>query len=518
MSRQTGRTRPALGRLVWRHSWLFVALAAAVAAVPASAQAPVRGGTLVVGFQRDVLNIDPHMWTANATRKVMVNVYEGLTGRDAKLNVTPQLAESWVISADGKTYTFKLRRGVKFHDGREMVADDVKYSYERILNPKTGSQVRPDFEVIERVAAPDRQTVVLTLKRPYARTLGMLDGDWAAIVPREEVEKHGDLNAVAVGTGPFKLANRVANQQIVLERNPDYYEAGKPYLDKVVFKIIPDEFALMADLRAGNTDLVFTVPIQMVEELKKAPGVTYLDTPSSIVTFMYLNTQREPFNKPAARQALALALDKAKVVQAAYQSIGRPTPTLVPSTSPVKVSQPADVFDPEKAKALLREGGFANGFTFTLNVLGSAVTAKAVAETMQAQLKQVGITVNIVYTEPGIYEEQVVRKHDFQAATDGTSEHPDPDVKLYIRLHSQGGTNLAGYANPQVDTLLDQGRQQLDPAQRAQTYTKALAQIHQDVPVVPFAEQRFYVFVRDRVQGLELDPLTMFFFKNAWVR
>ena len=487
-------------------------------AAPASAQAPPRGGTLVVAFQRDVLNIDPHMWTANATRKVMVNVYEGLTGRDAKLAVTPQLAESWTISPDGKTYTFRLRRGVKFHNGREMVADDVKYSYERILNPKTGSQVRPDFEVIERVAAPDRETVVLTLKRPHARTLGMLDGDWAAIVPREEVEKHGDLNTVAVGTGPFKLQSRVANQQLVLERNPDYYEAGKPYLDRVVFKIIPDEFALMADLRAGNTDLVFTVPIQMLDELRKAPGVKYLETPSSLVTFMYLNTQRPPFDKLPARQALTLAIDKAKIVQAAYQAIGRPVPTLVPSTSPVRVTQPADAFDPEKAKQLLREAGQAGGFTFTLNVLGSAATSKAIAETMQAQLKEAGITMNIVYTEPGIYEEQVVRKHDFQAATDGTSEHPDPDVKLYIRLHAKGGTNLAGYANPQVDALLDQGRQQLDAAQRAQTYTKALALIHQDVPVIPFAELKFYVLVRDRVQGLELDPLTMFFFKSTWVR
>jgi peptide/nickel transport system substrate-binding protein len=503
-----------------RRGWTVViglALALGLPA-PASPQAPVRGGTLVVGFQRDVLNIDPHMWTANATRKVMVNVYEGLTGRDAKLNVTPQLAESWTISPEGKTYTFKLRRGVKFHNGRELVAEDVKYSYERILNPKTGSQVRPDFEVIDRIAAPDRQTVVLTLKRPYARTLGLLDGDWAAIVPREEVEKHGDLNTVAVGTGPFKLQSRVANQQLVLERNPDYYEAGKPYLDRVVFKIIPDEFALMADLRAGNTDLVFTVPIQMLDELRKAPGVKYLETPSSIVTFMYLNTQRPPFDKAAARQALALAIDKPKIVQAAYQAIGRPVPTLVPSTSPVKVTQPADAYDPGKAKQLLGEAGQAGGMTFTLNVLGSAATAKAIAETMQAQLREVGITMNIVYTEPGIYEEQVVRKHDFQAATDGTSEHPDPDVKLYIRLHAKGSTNLAGYANSQVDQLLDQGREQLDPAQRAQTYTRALALIHQDVPVIPFAELKFYVLVRDRLQGFELDPLTMFFFKNAWVR
>ena len=485
---------------------------------PAEAQAPQRGGTLVVGFQRDVLNIDPHMWTANATRKVMVNVYEGLTGRDAKLNVTPQLAESWTVSPDGKTYTFKLRKGVKFHNGRELTAEDVKYSYERILNPKTGSQVRPDFEVIEAIATPDKATVVLTLKRPYARLVGMLDGDWAGIVPREEVEKRGDLNAVAVGTGPFRLASRVANQQLVLERNPDYYEAGKPYLDKIVFKIIPDEFALMADLRAGNTDLVFTVPTQMLPDLKQAPGIRYLETPSSIVTFMYLNTQREPFSKLAARQALTAAIDKATIVQAAYQAIGRPVASLVPSTSPVRVTVPADEYNPEKAKTLLREAGYPSGYTFTLNVLGSAATAKAIAETMQAQLKQAGITMNIVYTEPGIYEEQVVRKREFQAATDGTSEHPDPDVKLYIRLHSKGGTNLAGYANPQVDALLDQGRQQLDPAQRAATYSRALAQIHQDVPVVPFAELRFFVLTRDRVQGFELDPLTMFFFKNAWVR
>ncbi|HEV8306404.1 MAG TPA: ABC transporter substrate-binding protein [Methylomirabilota bacterium] len=503
-----------VGRLVG----LALVLAAAVVLLPAGGRAQTRGGALVVGFQRDVLNIDPHMWTANATRKVMVNVYEGLTGRDAKLNVTPQLAESWTISPDGKRYTFKLRKGVKFHNGREMVGEDVKYSYERILNPKTGSQVRPDFEVIDQIGVPDKATVVIVLKRPYARFLGMLDGDWAAIVPREEVEKYGDLNAHPVGTGPFRFASRAANQHVTLERNPDYYEPGKPYLDKVVFKIIPDEFALMADLKAGSTDLVFTAPTQMLDELKKTPGVSYLEAPSSIVTFMYLNTQREPFSKLAARQALAAAIDKATIVRAAYQAIGQPVASLVPSTSPVKVTVADAPHGLDRARALLREAGYPNGYTFTLNVLGSAATSKAIAETMQAQLKQAGITMNIVYTEPGIYEEQVVRKHDFQAATDGTSEHPDPDVKLYIRLHSKGGTNLAGYANPQVDALLDQGRQQMDPAQRAATYSKALAQIVTDVPVVAFAELKFYVFVRDRVQGFEIDPLTMFFFKNTRVR
>jgi peptide/nickel transport system substrate-binding protein len=399
-----------------------------------------------------------------------------------------------------------------------MVGEDVKYSYERILNPKTGSQVRPDFEVIDQIGVPDKATVVIVLKRPYARFLGMLDGDWAAIVPREEVEKYGDLNAHPVGTGPFRFASRAANQHVTLERNPDYYEPGKPYLDKVVFKIIPDEFALMADLKAGSTDLVFTAPTQMLDELKKTPGVSYLEAPSSIVTFMYLNTQREPFSKLAARQALAAAIDKATIVRAAYQAIGQPVASLVPSTSPVKVTVADAPHGLDRARALLREAGYPNGYTFTLNVLGSAATSKAIAETMQAQLKQAGITMNIVYTEPGIYEEQVVRKHDFQAATDGTSEHPDPDVKLYIRLHSKGGTNLAGYANPQVDALLDQGRQQMDPAQRAATYSKALAQIVTDVPVVAFAELKFYVFVRDRVQGFEIDPLTMFFFKNTRVR
>ncbi len=504
----------------WRSTWvLFLTLTmVGLLIVPADAQTPRRGGTLVVAFQRDVLNIDPHMWTANATRKVMVNVYEGLTGRDSKLQITPQLAESWTISRDGKTYTFKLRKGVKFHNGREMVAEDVKYSYDRILNPKTGSQVRPDFEVIDQISTPDKYTVVITLKRPYARFLGMLDGDWAAIVPKEAVEKNGDLNTVAVGTGPFKFASRVANQQVTLERNPDYYEPGKPYLDKVVIKIIPDEFAVMADLKAGNTDVIWTVPIQMFDDLKKTAGIRYVDTPSSIVQFMYLNTRREPFNKVQARQALAYAIDKPKIVQAAFQSIGKPVASLVPSTSPLPVTVQDHEYNPDKAKALLREAGYPNGFSFTLNVLGSAATAKAIAETMQAQLKQLGITMNIVYTEPGIYEEQVVRKHDFQAATDGTSEHPDPDVKLYIRLHSKGGTNLAGYANPQVDALLDQGRQQMDPKQRAATYLKALGMIVQDVPVVSFAELKFFVFERDRVQGFELEPLTMFFFKNTWLQ
>lgn len=481
-------------------------------------QTPKRGGTVVVGYQRDVLNIDPHQWTANVTRKVMLNVYEGLIWKNTKFQVEPRLAESWEISPDNLTVTFHLRRGVKFHNGREMVADDVKYSIERVMDPKTGSQVLPDMECVKEVKVLDKYTVKVIFKRPSARAVELFDGDWCAIVPREEVEKHGDLNQFACGTGPFRLKERVSMQKVVLERNEDYYEKGLPYLDQVIFKIIPEEFSIIADLKAGNTDLTFVCPTEMQGDLKKTPGIIYEETPSSSVSFMAMNTRVAPFNDVRVRQAVAYAVDVKQAVDAAFQGLAEPATSLVPKVGPIKIqaSWPYKR-DVKKAKALLAAAGYPNGVEFTLNALGTAQTTRIMAEVLQGQLAEAGIKMNIVYTEPGIYEEKVVRKHDFQAATDGTSEYPDPDVKLYIRLHSGSQTNISGYSNRKVDELLELGRSTLDPEKRRAIYQECIDLVNSEVPILPLAATKFYVFYRDRLKGFVIDPVTMLYFKTVWV-
>lgn len=496
----------------------ITAMLVSVISTGSVAQAPKRGGTLYVAYQRDVLNIDPHQWTANVTRKVMLNVYEGLIWKNTKFQVEPRLAERWTVSPDNLVYTFYLRKGVKFHNGREMTADDVKFSIDRVRDPKTGSQVFPDMKCIEEVKVIDKYTVQVIFNEVNARALELFDSDWCAIIPKEEVEKHGDLNQYACGTGPFRLKERVSMQRVVLERNNDYYEEGLPYLDQVVFKIIPEEFSIVADLKAGNTDLTFVVPADMQEDLKQTKGINYIETPSSQVYFMALNNRAKPFDDVRVRQAVACAIDMQEVVEAGFRGLASVATSLVPEVGPVKLpGVPPYQRDVGKAKQLLAQAGYPNGVKFTLNALGTAEFIRVMTQVMQAQLAEAGIDMEIVYTEPGIYEEKVVRKHDFQAAIDGTSEYPDPDVKLYIRLYSDSQTNISGYSNPEVDRMLDLGRTTVDPTARADLYQQIVEIVHRDVPILPLAAPKFYVYLRDRVNGFVIDPVTMLYFKNVWV-
>lgn len=496
----------------------MTAMLVIMASAGGASQAPKRGGTLYVAYQRDVLNIDPHQWTANVTRKVMLNVYEGLIWKNTEFQVEPRLAERWTVSPDNLVYTFYLRKGVKFHNGREMTADDVKFSIDRVRDPKTGSQVYPDMKCVKEVKVIDKYTVQVVFHTVNARALELFDSDWCAIVPREEVEKHKDLNQYACGTGPFKLKERVSMQRVVLERNNDYYEKGLPYLDQVVFKIIPEEFSIVADLKAGNTDLTFVVPSEMHDDLKRTKGINYLETPSSMVQFMALNTRVKPFDDVRVRQAVAYAIDMKEAVDAAFRGVASVATSLVPEVGPVRIPgvQPYQR-DVKKAKQLLAQAGYPSGVRFTLNALGTAETTRIMTQVMQAHLAEAGIQMDIVYTEPGIYEEKVVRKHDFQAATDGTSEYPDPDVKLYIRLHSDSQTNISGYSNSEVNRLLDLGRITVDPVARAAIYQQIVETVHRDVPILPLAAPKFYVYLRDRVKGFVIDPVTMLYFKNVWV-
>src|SRR6266446_7064240 len=247
---------------------------------PAGAQTPKRGGTLVVGNDEDAVGLDPHLSVAFASSNYFEHVYSGLIRFNAKMELEGELASSWDIP-DPRTYVFKLRKGIKFHNGREMTSEDVRYSIERIRDPKNGSVLRSVYATVERVETPDAYTVRLKLSKPDAALLGMLATRASYVVPKEEVEKHGTLQKDAVGTGPFKLAEYITGSHMRFVRNDQYFEAGLPYLDGFTIQVIKDESSRLAALRKGTVDLTWIKAPEIEELARKEKTIVSADTPEA---------------------------------------------------------------------------------------------------------------------------------------------------------------------------------------------------------------------------------------------
>ena len=233
---------------------LATALTAGIPVAVASAQSrsPRLGGTFISAKTTEAPSLEPNLEQALSRHRIDPLFYNRLVEWSADGKLEPSLAQSWSTSADGKTWIFKLRQGVKFHNGRELVADDVKYSYERVLDPKLGSGGRGYLSAIENIEIADKHTVRITTKQPSASLLAGMAGNWSSIVPREVIEQRGDLRRTAVGTGPFILQEWIPQSHLKARKNPDYWDKGKPYVDAVEIKIIPDEGNIIAQLRTGN--------------------------------------------------------------------------------------------------------------------------------------------------------------------------------------------------------------------------------------------------------------------------
>src|SRR6266511_1305435 len=262
---------------------------------------------------------------------------------------------------------------VKFHNGREFVADDVKYTYERVLDPKQGSGGRGYLSAIEQIEVVDKHTVRITTKQPSASLLAGMAGNWSSIVPREVIEQKGDLRRTAVGTGPFILQEWIPQSHLKARKNPDYWDKGKPYVDTVEIKIIPDEGNIIAQLRTGNIHHALLEDNKNYLLVKDDKRLIALRSPRLGFDMVNVNHGRKPFTDVRVRQALALAVDRAEVLQAAASGLGSVTGPLTPAMKPWAL--PVETFkewytpNPDRAKKLLAEAGFPNGFKTTLKVI-----------------------------------------------------------------------------------------------------------------------------------------------------
>jgi peptide/nickel transport system substrate-binding protein len=494
-----------------------------VAGSAANAAAPRRGGSLTYGVAASdvTVGVDPHVIQGDRTGWVLGQICEGLLDWDQGLNPVPCLAKSWDISSDGLTYTFQLEQGVKFHNGREMVADDVKYSLERILDPKTGSRRRVNLEIIDRIQVVDRTTIKITLKSRFSPFLTYLATVYAAILPKESVGPEGKITH-PVGTGPFVFVEYAKNDRLKVKRFEGYWKKGLPYLDEITFKPIPDEAVRLTALRTGQVDLIHSLPESLLLKLAREKSKDFvLDIQSGVVWYMLiLNTRKPPFDHMALRQAVFAALDREELMQAITSGFGEVVNDIWPKDSFWYISTPVPKPDGAKAKALLKKAGYESGIDVALECKPEF---QNVAEVIQDQLKKVGIRTKIGLQDWASLGPRM-QKYEFQMAVSTSSWYSDPDAR-YGRFYVKDGPAnyfAGGYTNPRVAELVAKGREETDLNKRKADYTEVWKIVDEEVPHVMLFMLPMTHAWRNRVQNFKVSKQGDLIFSGgglpyAWV-
>ncbi len=487
-----------MARISFRSMLLAGVLAVAGPLGVASAQ------VLEVAVDASPVGLDPHRATAFSTFQ-MINgtIYEGLTAIDKDLRVTPGVAESWTVSADGKAYTFKLRNGMTFHDGSKVEAADVVATINRVLSKEIASPLASRLAALDRAEAVNAGTVVLHLKEPAAPLLVSIAT--IAIVPRSmEMEKDA-LQRAPIGTGPFKFKEWQANGFVALERHAGYWRAGAPKLDGIKFNIVPESATRQVGLASGQYAMLPNIDAATAMQLKGRPGVKLAETLELAYSFVGVNTSRPPFDDARVRQAVNYALDRQQIIAAALFGAGVPGGPLSPALK--DWAMPVSEFacykhDPAKAQALLKEAGHAGPVAITINVLPRQ-DIRDMAQVVQAQLNKAGFRVELKNQELGQFI-QDWRNGNFDMFASTNAGSPDPDDYFFRTFRTGGSTNVFKYSNAELDGLLDGARTMQDAGQRKAAYAKAQGILACDGPVMHVAYGQLFTAMRANVNGFEI--------------
>ena len=488
-----------------------------VLAVASSASAQVKGGTIRIGLDADNTTMDPHLSTAAVDRQVFNNVYGKLVDIDAKFNIVPQLAQSWEIRNGGLSYVFKLRPGVKFHDGSEFNAETVRWNFERMRDPQVASPRRSEIAPVKEVKVVDPLTVEFVLTAPFTPFLSVLSDRAGMMVSRAAVEKHKDDYARnPVGTGPFRFAGWAKDDHMTLKRFDGYWEKGLPYLDEIVYKPIPDTTVRFTAMRTGQIDFMHQIAPKDVATAKAERGLRVSEIASLWWQAIHLNNQVPPFNNKALRQAMWYAVDRSVIQRVVYQGLGAIGWGPFPPSMWAQDREFADwKRDPAKAKAKLAEGGMPNGMTFTVKGWNVPTQVQEL-QIIQAQLKDVGVEMKIELLEFGKLLADL-NGHNFAALRLGWSGRPDPDGNAHVFLHSKGGLNRVRYSNPKMDELLDAARTEGDQAKRKALYAQVTRLAAEEVPYVFLHHDAEIKVWSDAVKGFEHLSDGMMRMKGVWL-
>ena len=468
--------------------------------------------------------MDPHRSTAAVDRQVYQSLFDKLLDTDDNLAIVPMLALSWTISSDGKTVTFRLRQGVKFHDGTPFNAEAVKYNLDRMQDPNFPSARRSEVRPVQNVTVVDPYTVQFTLEKPYSPLLYVLTDRAGMMVSPAEARKAGtDFALHPVGTGPFAFVEKIPQDHITLQRNPDYWQKDQPYLDRITYRPFPDDNARVANVKSGDIDIINRVPLPQIKTLSQEAAQSgarfqLLEHGAFSWQGIWLNVTKPPFDNKLLRQAFSATIDRNVIANVVLQGAAYPAYSFFPNGTPAY--DPAWKIPPRNvgvAKEKLQAAGFANGFECTLLIVPGEV-AQAIGQAVQAMAADAGIRVKLQIVEFGtMLHETDQLQH--QAAYLGWSGRPDPDFDIYpfVTQSGIGSFNDAGYTNPNVQTLLDAARLLSDMDKRRRAYSEVTKILADDMPYVWLYFEKEYKLVSTRLHGFVQVPDGMMRFRTAWL-
>ena len=464
---------------------------------------PVKGGEITVGIAQDLDDsLDPHQTEAAGTREVLFNIFEGLVKPNSDGEMIPAVAEKYTLSEDGTTYTFTLREGVKFHNGQTVTAEDVVYSINRCAAVPEG-QEKPlvaAFSAVKSVEALDEKTVAVTIAQ---RDLEFISYMTAAIIPAD----YENQDTAPVGTGPFRFVSRTPQQDFVMERFEDYWGAPA-WLDKVTYKICENADALVMNLNGGSIDLCAHLTSAQASQLNQ--NFQVLEGTMNLVQAIYLNNQAKPFDNQLVRQALCYAIDRQGIMDMVADGHGTAVgSSIYPAFTKYFLPELVDKYphSVEKAKELLAQAGYPDGFDMTISVPNNYQPHMDTAEVVAEQLREAGINVTIQPVEWSTWLDTIYNGRQFQATVVGVDAANMTARAMLERFTSDYGKNFINYNNPAYDALFQKAINAQDEAEQTDLYKQMETMLADTAANVYIQDLCDLVAMRQDLGGLKFYPI-----------
>ena len=489
---------------------------------PLAAAEPKHGGTLTVGLAADIAHFDVFHAIGYEAYWVLENIHSGLVRVDPQGNIIPDMATSWDVKDDGRTYVFHLHKGITFHDGTPADAAAIKWNIDYILDPANTADARLFFRPIAAVDALDDTTLQIQLQEPAADFLMVLAGyRLASLVASPTAVQHWgkEYKFHPVGAGPFKFVAWTPGQQVVLEKNAHYFKPGLPYLDRIVLKTMKDATTRLGAVRAGELDFATWVPLEMVRVLERVPGVHVVSGPMYNVWDLLLNAARPPFDDLRVRQAVAgYGLDRQELVTLGFFGYGQPSVSMLTPGMPGYHSLLERYpYDPKQAKALLQEAGYGPGHPLTFTLLAPTIEPAFtnVPTLFKAQLERLGVQMQLAMLDKVTWMDRVARQHDFQATMGNLTGVAIGAFAPFFETASP--LNIAQHSDTRVDALFQQWRTTAEATVHAQATEQLQAYLADTLYLTGLANTPFYHGVRESVQGYTFVDKLHLHFEAAWL-